>query len=131
MITPPSAATLKKYGLSLAEWWAFIPKRYCPACCHQTKYAGSTPCLECLGVGFLRVCPICGQPPKTGRMVVDHHHVRGWKEMSPSERKKYVRGVVCTTCNHFILTRYGTPLKHRNAADYLEHYEGRTKWPQK
>jgi hypothetical protein len=98
----PSQPTLDKYGLSVDEWLAFVPVK-----------------------DGVRVCPICEKPPKTGRFVVDHQHTPGWKTKAPDERKKYVRGVVCTTCNHFVLTRYGSPLRHRNAAAYLEAYAGR------
>lgn len=97
-IKVPTKATLDKYGLTEAEWWAYIPDG---------------------------VCVICERPPRTGRFVVDHKHVPGWKLLPPEERKRYVRGVICTTCNHFILTRYGTPLKHRNAAAYLEAFDRR------
>lgn len=96
MIHEPAPATLAKYGLTLEDWYAFIPD-------------------DC--------CPICEQ--EFERYVVDHQHVLGWKKMAPEERRRYARGVVCRTCNHFILTRYGTPLKHRNAAKYLERYEKR------
>lgn len=98
----PSRQTLAKYGLTLDEWLAFIPVRK--------------------GV---KVCPICGKAPKTGRFVVDHQHVANWKRMPPERRRVYVRGVVCTTCNHFVLTRYGNPDKHRAAARYLDDYEYR------
>lgn len=94
----PSKPTLDRYGLTLAEWLAYIPDDR---------------------------CPVCGNHPPSGRFVTDHEHVKGWKDMPKAERRKYVRGVVCTVCNHFILTRYGTPAKHRGAADYLEAYERR------
>ena len=98
----PSEGTLNKYGLDLEEWLGFIPV-----------------------VDGVRVCRICEQPPRTGRFVVDHQHVPQWKSMPPETRKLYVRGVICTTCNHYVLTRYGSPLRHRNAALYLEEYERR------
>lgn len=99
-IREPAPSTLAKYGITLEEWWAFIPDG---------------------------VCPVCDRRPQSGRFVVDHEHVRGWKAMPAEQRKLYVRGVLCVTCNHYILTRYGTPLKHRNAARYLEAYEARRK----
>lgn len=101
-VQQPTPATLARYGLNLAEWFAFIPE-----------------------LDGVRVCRICEQPPRTGRFVVDHQHVAGWKGMPPEARKLFVRGVICTTCNHFILTRYGTPRKHTNAAQYLKDYERR------
>lgn len=98
----PTQQTLDKYGLELAEWIAFIAV-----------------------VDGQYVCFICGLPPKTGRFVVDHEHVRGWAAMPAARRKRYVRGVICTTCNHYILTRYGTPDRFRQAALYLERYAER------
>jgi hypothetical protein len=55
------------------------------------------------------VCAICGRPPKTRKLHVDHDHKTG-----------KVRGLLCYTCNRFILGRYATPAKLRAAADYLE-----------
>jgi hypothetical protein len=101
-IVLPSEGTLAKYGLTIDEWLDYIPE-----------------------VDGVRVCAIHLEAPRTGRFVVDHQHVAGWKGMPPESRKRYVRGVICTTCNHYILTRYGNPLKHRQAADYLEQYERR------
>ena len=108
MINRPSDSTLAKYGLSLEEWLAFL---------------GLTP--ADLETDKVVLCPVCEKEPATGRMVTDHVHVAGWKKMPPGQRKKYVRGVVCTTCNHFVLTRYGSVLKHMNAAKYLARYENR------
>ena len=73
------------------------------------------------------VCPVCGIAPRTGRTVLDHEHVRGWKKLTPAERAEYVRGVVCVTCNHFVLTRYLTVRKALGAAFYLATYEGRNR----
>ena len=101
-IRHPSLPTLAKYGLTLEEWLAYIPVE-------DGEY----------------VCAICRKPPRTGRFVVDHEHARGWKQLPPAVRKRYVRGVVCTTCNHYVLTRYGSPAKHRAAAAYLEAYDDR------
>jgi hypothetical protein len=98
----PSEATLAKYGLTLDEWLGFIPE-----------------------VEGVKICRVCEKAPHTGRFVVDHKHVPGWKLKPPAERKRFVRGVICTTCNHYVLTRYGTPLKHRNAALYIEEFERR------
>lgn len=70
-------------------------------------------------------CPVCKKKPSNGRLVVDHQHVAEWKKLSPGYRRRYVRGLCCVSCNHFVLTRYGTIDKHRNAADYLAAYEAR------
>ena len=112
MVKVPSAETLRKYGLSLEDWLEFIPV---PEGVERTE-------ANVLEHGY---CVICKKQPATGRMVVDHFHAPKWKKMPPDERKKYVRGVVCTTCNHFCLTRYMTAAKARNVAAYLEAFDAR------
>lgn len=42
-------------------------------------------------------CKICGR--KDGRLNVDHVHVKGFKKMSPEDKKKYVRSCLCFLCN--------------------------------
>ena len=55
------------------------------------------------------VCAICGKPPKTRRLHVDHDHAT-----------QRVRGLLCFVCNRYVLGKYATPAKLRAAADYLE-----------
>ncbi len=55
------------------------------------------------------VCAICGNPPKSRRLNIDHDHHTG-----------QIRGLLCFVCNHYILGKYATPAKLRAAADYLE-----------
>ena len=55
------------------------------------------------------VCAICGNPPKTRRLHIDHDHKTG-----------KVRGLLCFQCNRFTLGKYAKPAKLRAAADYLE-----------
>lgn len=96
----PSAITLKKYGLSLDEWMAHFVAQ------------GS-------------VCAACKRYPQSGRLCVDHEHVRGWKKMPAEERKVYVRGLLCWTCNHYYLARGMSPAIAGNVKEYLERYEAR------
>src|SRR3972149_8874044 len=96
----PTNVTLKKYGLSLDEWQALYD-----------KYNGA--------------CHVCYQKPSTGRLNVEHEHVKGWRKMKPEERKKYIRGLACYICNHRLLTRGVTIEKLLNAAKYLRDYEER------
>lgn len=100
--SPPTPATLKRYGLSAEEWQGIL------------KAQGG-------------VCGICGLVPRnktTGaiRFVVDHEHVRGWKKLPPEERKMWVRGLVCFWCNFTYLGRGITLAKARNVVKYLERY---------
>lgn len=104
----PTKGTLDRYGLTLEEW---------------VGHLGLT--VEEWQAGAPAPCPVCKREPPSGRYVTDHEHVRGWKDKPKDERRLFVRGVVCTVCNHYILTRYGTPAKHRGAADYLERYENK------
>jgi ssDNA-binding Zn-finger/Zn-ribbon topoisomerase 1 len=69
------------------------------------------------------VCPICGRGDR--KMVTDHYHVRGWKNMEPKEKKKWVRGLLCMWCNYRILRTGITLEKLRNAVAYLEKWEAR------
>jgi formate dehydrogenase maturation protein FdhE len=55
------------------------------------------------------VCAICGSPPKTRALHIDHDH-----------RANRVRGLLCFRCNRWVLTYNGDPAKLRAAADYLE-----------
>ena len=54
------------------------------------------------------VCAICGRPPKTRRLAVDHDH-----------KTKRVRGLLCHLCNQG-LGFLRAPMLLRRAADYLE-----------
>lgn len=96
----PKAQTLKKYGLSEKDWLKI---------------------LESQG----GVCAVCQKVPESGRLVTDHHHVRGFKKMHPSRRCAYVRGILCSYCNLRILHKGVTAEKLRRAAEYLESYERR------
>lgn len=99
-VAPPSQKTLDKYGLTEADWWAILERQ------------GG-------------ICPICHKVPTTGRFVVDHDHVRGWKKLPPEERKRYCRGLVCWFDNHYYLGRSITIEKSRNVTAYLEQYQAR------
>lgn len=94
----PSSVTLKKYGLSLAEWQSILDKQ------------GG-------------VCPVCLKAPTTNRWCIDHFHVKGWKNLPAEERKKFVRGILCWVDNNRILTRGVTSEKLRRAADYLDKWK--------
>lgn len=98
----PTQQTLDKYGLSRSEFKTII------------KAQGGT-------------CPICEKIPSTGRWVIDHQHVKGWKNLPPDERKKFVRGVTCWFCNRNYLAKAITPRKAENIKRYLETYAIRQK----
>lgn len=100
MIKPPTEATLAKYGLTAEEWIAMAESR-------DFK------------------CWICGQVPKTGRLVVDHEHCKGFRKMPPEERKKRVRGLLCWWDNAQTVGRGASPQRLRRGADYLEEYARR------
>jgi hypothetical protein len=96
----PKPLTLKKYGLTADEWRAIADRQY-------------------------ELCAVCATLPKSGRLCIDHEHVKGWKKLEPSERRKYVRGLVCYQCNHALLRRGMTPLRLTSAAEYLRAYAKR------
>ena len=96
-IRQPSVTTLEKYGLVLEEWktiWESQGKK----------------------------CPVCEKEPKTQsptEFMIDHAHVKGWKNMSPEQRKKYVRGILCYFCNRFYLAKAISIQKAKNIIKYL------------
>lgn len=100
MVNVPKPATLKRYGLSEAEWCAMLDAQ------------GG-------------VCAVCKRVPTTGRLCTDHEHVKGWKKMPPEQRKQYVRGLLCWTCNSFYLARGITVDRARNVVSYLDQYQTR------
>lgn len=96
----PAPATLAKYGLSLKDWRELV------------KAQGGR-------------CGGCGRTPPSGRLNIDHEHIRGWKRLRPDDRKRYVRGLVDFQCNAHWLSRGATPEVLRGCADYLERYRVR------
>lgn len=56
-----------------------------------------------------RVCGICGKPPKSIRLAVEHDHRTG-----------LLRGLACSFCNRFVIGRgLDYPKLHEDAAFYL------------
>ncbi len=94
----PSALTLKRYGLSVLDWYM-------------------------LAQGQKWVCAICGKLPPSGRLVIDHYHEKGWKKKTPGERVKAVRGLLCFSDNRRHLQRGMTADKARTIARYLDAYD--------
>lgn len=99
-IKAPSKVTLKKYGLSEQEWLSIFDAQG-------------------------RKCLICEQTDK--KWVIDHAHVKGFKKMSLEDRKKYVRGILCTYCNFRMLPKGMNLQKAKNIVSYLETFESRLK----
>lgn len=102
-IAYPSPGTLNKYGLTLDDFKRII---------------------EAQG----GVCPICQKVPNPSkrdgkiRWVIDHQHVKGWKNMPPEKRRLYVRGVCCWYDNRYFLSKGITPEKARNMIEYLTRF---------
>lgn len=57
-------------------------------------------------------CMICFR--KDGRICQDHIHVKGFKLMSPEEKRKYLRGALCFMCNTALKGFEKTNNGHRN-----------------
>lgn len=96
-IHPPTKATLAKYGMSEADWLRLARSQN-------------------------GACGACGQIPISGRLNIDHEHIRGWKKMPPDERKGYVRGLLCYMCNSMYCSRGMTVAKAEGVAKYLTRY---------
>jgi hypothetical protein len=99
-VKTPSEATLKKYGLIEAEWQVMADAQG-------------------------HACFICEKTPTTGRLVIDHEHVKGWKKMPPEQRKLYVRGLLCWVCNHYYVGRGISIAKAEKVVKYLSDYAQR------
>lgn len=100
MILTPTPTTLRKYGLDEDSWKAIAERQG-------------------------HACGACGRVPTTNRLAIDHQHVRGWSKMDGPARKKYVRGLLCWTCNTKTLARGATVTGLLGAAAYLYVYEKR------
>ena len=94
----PTLRTLAKYGLTMKDYERIMRRQ---------KWA----------------CAVCGNVPASGILHIDHEHRRGFSKLSPDERKKCVRGVICWYDNSVLLRRGATPERLRSAAKYLERYE--------
>lgn len=98
----PTKGTLKKYGMTEEEWRRIVKAQ-----------------------GY--VCAICRRVPQSGRLCIDHQHVRGWKRMRPEDRRRYVRGIVCFLCNGKCVNKWVTIERAQAVIDYLKRYEKRSK----
>lgn len=115
---PPTEATLRKYGLTVEDWWA----------------------MHALQRG---ICPICRDPFGDRALAIDHEHVRGFRArkkrrrkkgdgtikvrvMPPAERRRHVRGILHAWCNRFV-RRWLTLDRARSIVAYLEAHELRIK----
>ena len=101
----PGDATLRKYGMNADDY----TKRL-----YEQNF----------------ICPICKRSPLRAadgmmHLVVDHFHARGYKKMSPEQKKKNVRGLVCITCNRYLVNRNVTIEKAENAIEYLRNFQAR------
>lgn len=66
----------------------------------------------------LGLCRICHKPHPS--LNIDHKHVDGFDTMPFVEKKKYVRGLLCSLCNRAIGFMKEDPERLRAAANYLE-----------
>lgn len=96
----PKPGTLKKYGLSEAEWRHMADEQE-------------------------EACFVCRLKPMKGRLCIDHEHVSGWKKMPDAQRKQYVRGLLCFMCNTRFVGRGVTIERAKRVALYLERYQER------
>lgn len=93
----PRPSTLRRYGLTLDDWRAIADRQG-------------------------RVCAICLGVPASGRLHIEHEHVRGWRHMAPDQRKRFVRGLACWRCNSSFLARGITVERAMNVVSYLAAY---------
>lgn len=115
-IKPPTQSTLRKYGLTVANWLAI---------CKRQRFT----------------CPVCNEPFGDRKLAIDHEHVAGFKAhktrskkgrkfrvrlMTPDERRAHVRGVLHAWCNRFVRA-WLTLNRARRIVAYLEEHECRAR----
>ncbi len=93
----PSDKTLSKYGMDDLDWVR-------------------------LALGQGSVCAICKKLPPSGRLMIDHEHRKGFKRMSPDQRKDCVRGLLCFRDNYHFTARGMDIERAKNLLAYLERY---------
>lgn len=69
------------------------------------------------------VCAVCGSPPKTRSLHVDHEHVKGFKKMDANTKKRFIRGLLCFQCNWIFLSRGISLNRAKRIVEYLRNYE--------
>lgn len=97
MIHTPKPKTLAKYGLSAEDFRALLQAQ------------GG-------------VCYVCKKAPESGRLHIDHEHVRGWAKLPDERRRLYVRGLLCHWCNRSYVGRCITIEKAARVVEYLQRY---------
>lgn len=99
-VKPPAPATLRRYGLTVDDWLGHLARQ-------DWK------------------CPVCRKAAGSVKLNTDHDHVPRWKSMTPAERRRYVRGVLCAYCNYRRVNSRMSAAEARRIADYLKAYETR------
>lgn len=99
-VKPPSSTTLRRYGMTAAQWLRLFK-----------------------GQGWR--CPVCRKSGAGVRWNTDHDHVPGWAKKSDKERRRYVRGVLCAYCNFRRVNSRMPAAEAQRIADYLAAYEAR------
>lgn len=99
-VSPPAPATLRRYGLTADEWLGLLKAQ-----------------------GWR--CPICRKAARLVKLNTDHAHVPAWKTRPPAERKRHVRGVLCSYCNHRRVNSCMGAEEARRIADYMAAHEER------
>lgn len=116
-IRVPSVATLRRYGLSVDDWWDMARRQNI-------------------------TCPVCQQSFGDRLLVVDHEHVKGWRArkrklksgrrraakdqrvMTPEQRRQHVRGILHAWCNGYVRA-WLTLERAESIVRYLREHERR------
>ena len=70
-------------------------------------------------------CAICGRNQSEFKklLYVDHLHIEGYDDLPPEEKGKYVRGLLCSTCNSAIGLLFDSSSVCYQAGNYIKAYE--------
>lgn len=69
-------------------------------------------------------CAVCGRPQSecSRAFAVDHIHMTGYENLSSTEKKKYVRGLLCISCNTALGKLQDNPEILQKGIEYLLYY---------
>lgn len=95
-----TTGTYRKYGMTEQDWLEMLQEQgwKCPVCLRRVK-----------------------------RFVTDHEHVAGWGKMTPANRKRYVRGLLCIYDNYRVVPSTMTAAESQRISIYLGAYEARSR----
>lgn len=101
-----------------------------PTLATMRKYGLDRSCFDKLCARQHGLCAVCFSLPDSRMLVIDHEHVKGFKKLPPQEKRKHVRGLLCTYDNFRMIPRGMTRDKANFVASYLNRVHTDPWWQQ-